>query len=99
MQLLKEITLAAILAALLIMTGHSALDAYLSHRHLSMQVQALEREVEHRQRMLDDMAHLLSWSQSRALEVETLFSASELLEFFAADLAAAGATVVVNNGK
>ena len=99
MQLLKEIFAATIIAALVLTTGNAALDAYLSHRHLSMQVASLEREVEHRQRMLDDMAHLLSWSQSRALELETLFSASELLEFFAADLAQAGATVVVNNGK
>ncbi len=95
MTIIKEIFAAAILAALLIMTGQAALDTYLDHRHLQLQVAALEREVEHRQAMLGDMAHLLAWSQSRALELETLFSASELLEFFAHDLAANGATVVV----
>lgn len=61
--------------------------------NLGREVAALERQIEHRQAMLDDMTRVVEAQRRQALEVETLFSASQLLEFFAHDLAASGAAV------
>ena len=95
-EIMKE-SIVALTITIFLGLGVIAATGYMQRLdNLEREVTALEMEIEYRQRMLNDMTHLLSWAQSRALEMETLFSASELLEFLAHDLAAAGATVVVN---
>ena len=99
MQLIKELALAAILAALAIVIGNATLDRHLAHRHLEMQVTSLERAVEAQAAHIRNLERLAMAMQYRALTVETRFTASELLEVFAVELATQGVEVMVHDGQ